>query len=113
LLGAQAGGLATLGNMFMRESDNTDYGNRPGIGIGRKIGMLKPQFKSLPDSSSLEDFGVISIKFRGRGVRRNQTWRSIFTSLQLISGDPARTSSTPPAAGAGLHRRHRHQGGDL
>jgi N4-gp56 family major capsid protein len=62
LLGAQAGGLATLGNMFMRESDNTDYGNRPGIGIGRKIGMLKPQFKSLPDSSSLEDFGVISIR---------------------------------------------------
>lgn len=62
LLGAQAGGLATLGNMFMRESDNTDYGNRPGIGIGRKIGMLKPQFKSLPDGSTLEDFGVISVK---------------------------------------------------
>ena len=62
LLGAQAGGIATLGNVFMRESDNTDYGNRPGIGAGRKIGMLKPQFKSIPDSNTREDFGVISIK---------------------------------------------------
>jgi N4-gp56 family major capsid protein len=62
LIGAQAGGLATLGNMFMRESDNTDYGNRPGIAVGRKLGMLKPQFKSQPDGGSLEDFGVISIK---------------------------------------------------
>lgn len=62
LLGAQAGGLATLGNMFMRESDNTDYGNRPGIGVGRKIGMLKPQFKSIPDSSTVEDFGTIAVK---------------------------------------------------
>lgn len=62
LLGAQAGGLAQIGNMFMRESDNTDYGNRPGLAAGRKIGMLKPQFKSIPDSLSKEDFGVISVK---------------------------------------------------
>jgi N4-gp56 family major capsid protein len=62
MLGAQAGGVAILGNMFMRERDDTDYGNRPGIGVGRKIGMLKPQFKSIPDGLTLEDFGVISVK---------------------------------------------------
>lgn len=62
LLGAQAGGLATLGNMFWRESDNTDYQNRPGIGVGRKIGMLKPQFKSVYDSNTRQDFGVIAVK---------------------------------------------------
>lgn len=62
LLGAQAGGIALLGNMFWRESDNTDYGNRPGIGVGRKIGMLKPQFKSIYDDMGREDFGTIAIK---------------------------------------------------
>lgn len=62
LLGAQAGGIATLGNMFWRESTLTDYGNRPGIGVGRKIGMLKPQFKSVFDSSTKQDFGTIAVK---------------------------------------------------
>jgi N4-gp56 family major capsid protein len=62
LLGAQAGGLATIGNTFWREASVDDYGNRPGIGIGRKIGMLKPQFKSKYDNNSREDFGVISVK---------------------------------------------------
>lgn len=62
MFGAQALGLAIMGNMFFRESDKTDYNNRPGIGIGRKIGMLKPQFNSLPDSGTREDFGVISVK---------------------------------------------------
>jgi len=62
LLGAQAAGLATLGNMFWRESDQTDYQNRPGIGVGRKIGMLKPQFKSVFDSSTKQDFGTIAVK---------------------------------------------------
>lgn len=60
--GAQALGLAIMGNMFFEESDKTDYKNRPGIGVGRKIGMLKPQFKSIPDSNAREDFGVISVK---------------------------------------------------
>lgn len=62
MLGAQAGGIATLGSMFWRESTLTDYGNRPGVGTGRKIGMLKPQFKSVVDSSSREDFGTIAVK---------------------------------------------------
>jgi N4-gp56 family major capsid protein len=66
LLGAGAGGIALLGNPFWRESDKTDYNNRPGIGVGRKIGMLKPQFKSVYDLSSgsptRQDFGTISVK---------------------------------------------------
>ena len=61
LLGAQAGGIATLGNVMMNESDNTDYKNRPGLSTGRKIGMLKPQFKSIYDSNAREDFGVVSV----------------------------------------------------
>lgn len=62
LLAAQAGAIATLGSMFWRESDKTDYNNRPGIGVGRKIGMLKPQFKSVFDSSTSQDFGTIAVK---------------------------------------------------
>jgi N4-gp56 family major capsid protein len=61
-LGAQAGGIATIGSMFWRESDKTDYQNRPGIGVGRKIGMLKPQFKSVFDNSTSQDFGTIAVK---------------------------------------------------
>lgn len=60
-LGAQAAGIALLGGVFWRESTLTDYGNRPGIGVGRKIGMLKPQFQSLYDEGRREDFGVVSI----------------------------------------------------
>ncbi len=62
LFGAQAFGMATIGNQFMRESDNTDYGNRPALGTGRKLGFLKPQWKSIPDGQTVEDFGVISVK---------------------------------------------------
>ena len=62
LLGAQAGGFATIGDVFTRESDNKDYGNRPAFGAGRKIGMLKPQFPSIHDGNTTEDFGVISVK---------------------------------------------------
>ncbi|MRR49367.1 MAG: N4-gp56 family major capsid protein [Rhodocyclaceae bacterium] len=64
LLGAQALGFAELndGTPGMQESDNTDYGNRPAIGISRIMGMLKPQFKSRFDSNSREDYGIVSIK---------------------------------------------------
>lgn len=63
LFGAQAMGIAMIGNMFSKERDDTDYGNRPGIGVGRKIGMLKPQFKSVHDAGTpREDFGVLSVK---------------------------------------------------
>lgn len=66
LLGAQAGGLATIGQMFWKEAEITDYENRPGIGVGRKIGMLKPQFKSVYDltagAPTRQDFGTIAVK---------------------------------------------------
>lgn len=62
LLGAQAAGFAAIDNSFMRESDNTDYGNKPGIGFGRKIGTLKPQFMSRATEMSREDFGVVAVK---------------------------------------------------
>lgn len=62
LLGAQALGLAMIGESEWKESDNTDYENRPGIGFGRMFGMMKPQFKSIYDSNSREDFGIISVK---------------------------------------------------
>lgn len=61
LLGAQALGFATLGDQGYTESDNTDYGNRPGIATGRMLGMLKPQFNSIPDGNTKQDFGVISV----------------------------------------------------
>ena len=60
LLGAQALGFATLGDMSFEESDNTDYKNRPGIAVARMLGVLKPQFTSLTDSSTKQDFGVVS-----------------------------------------------------
>lgn len=62
LLGAQSLGLAIIGNAQWRESDKTDYGNRPGIGYGRKFGLLKPQFKPTADATSREDYGTIAIK---------------------------------------------------
>lgn len=64
LLGAQAMGFAQVTSMKYSESDNTDYQNRPGIAVGRLIGMVKPVFTSLTDLSSgsptKQDFGVIS-----------------------------------------------------
>lgn len=64
LLGAQALGYASLddGTPGMDESDNTDYGNRPALGIHRIIGMLKPQYKSKYDANAREDYGVVTIK---------------------------------------------------
>lgn len=61
LLGAQALGLATIGNVDYEESDNTDYKNRPGMAVGRLLGMVKPVFKSIEDSNTSQDFGVISL----------------------------------------------------
>lgn len=62
MLGAQAIGFATVNQGEWLESDKTDYGNRPGVGYGRKIGLLKPQFKPLANSTSREDYGTIAIK---------------------------------------------------
>jgi N4-gp56 family major capsid protein len=62
MMGAQALGLAMIGNAEWEESDNTDYKNRPGIAYGRMVGLLKPQFKSVYDSMNREDFGLIHLK---------------------------------------------------
>mgnify|MGYP000865197632 CR=1 FL=1 len=62
MLGAGALGFAQLGAPEMEESDNTDYKNRPGIALGRIIGMLKPQYKSRYDSQSREDYGIYTLK---------------------------------------------------
>ena len=62
MMGSQALGYATIDNATMEESDNTDYKNRPGIGFGRKFGMLKPQYRSRADGNVSEDFGLVSLK---------------------------------------------------
>lgn len=62
MFGACATGIALLGNVAMNESDNTDYKNRPGLGVGRKLGMLKPQYIKPEDNDAREDYGVVSIK---------------------------------------------------
>ena len=64
LMGAQALGFASLddGSPGMTESDQTDHGNRPAIGIKRIVGILKPQYKSKYDSNTREDYGTVSIK---------------------------------------------------
>ena len=61
MLGAQALGFATIGDMGYEESDNTDYKNRPGIAVGRIVGVLKPQFTSIPDANTKQDFGIVSL----------------------------------------------------
>ena len=55
--GAQALALADIGNPEMVE-DEFDYGNRPGISIGKIFGLRKPKFMS-DVSGSVQDFGVI------------------------------------------------------
>lgn len=55
--GAQALGMADIGNPEMVEEE-FDYGNRPGISIGKIFGFRKPKFYS-DVSGSVQDFGVI------------------------------------------------------
>lgn len=61
LLGAQAMGLATIGDVGYEESTQTDYNNRPGTAVGRIIGLLKPQYQSIFDGRTKQDFGVMSL----------------------------------------------------
>lgn len=55
--GAQALGYADIGTANWTEKE-FDYGNRPGISVGKIFGMKKPVFRSIWDNS-VEDFGVI------------------------------------------------------
>lgn len=62
LMGAGALGFATISEGEWNESDNTDYGNRPGISYGQIFGMLKPQFKPTGSAANREDYGVVAVK---------------------------------------------------
>ncbi len=61
-MGAQALAMADLGAPYWDESDVDDYGNQPGIGIGKLYGMQKPQYLASVDSpGTTEDFGVLTL----------------------------------------------------
>lgn len=57
--GSQALALADIGAPEMEEKE-FDYGNRPGISIGKIFGMRKPKFYSDIDGA-VEDFGLIVV----------------------------------------------------
>ena len=62
LLGAQAAGVADIGDAFWEESDVTDYGNQPGIAIGKIWGVTKTKFKgSWDDPSNVQDFSMLTV----------------------------------------------------
>ena len=60
-LGAQALGMARIGDAEWHESDMQDYGNREGIAYGRMLGFKKPTYKSSYDNNATEDFASMSI----------------------------------------------------
>jgi len=61
-LGAQALCLADLGAPSWDESDNTDYGNKPGMAVGKLYGLAKSQYRgSYDDAANLQDFGVMTL----------------------------------------------------
>lgn len=62
LLGAQALGFARIGDPKWAESDNKDYDNKAGIGYGRMIGLLKPQYDSIYDGNTVQDFSLLQLK---------------------------------------------------
>ena len=66
LLGAQALGFAEItgdtGAGWRENPGSNDFGNRQSIGYGRKMGLLKPQYKSKYNSNTREDFGILSVK---------------------------------------------------
>ncbi len=62
LLGAQALALSDLGTPYWDESDVNDYGNQPGMSIGKLYGMAKTVYKgSYDDSANLQDFGCMTL----------------------------------------------------
>jgi len=59
ICGAQSLALADIGNPYWDE-ETFDYKNKPGISIGKILGILKPVFHSNVDGTE-EDFGVLSL----------------------------------------------------
>lgn len=57
--GAQALAMADIGAPEWIEK-GFDYENSQGISVGKILGFLKPKFKSIYDSNTTQDFGVIS-----------------------------------------------------
>ena len=58
--GAQALAMADIGDAEWNEKE-FDYGNQPGISVGKILGFLKPKFTSQYTAGTTEDFGVLSI----------------------------------------------------
>ena len=58
--GAQALAMADIGDAEWNEKE-FDYGNQPGISVGKILGFLKPKFTSQYNAGTTEDFGVLSI----------------------------------------------------
>ena len=58
--GAQALAMADIGDAEWNEKE-FDYGNQPGISVGKILGFLKPKFTSQYNAGPTEDFGVLSI----------------------------------------------------
>lgn len=59
-VGAQAAGFADIGSPIWVEK-YFDYDNQPGISCGKIAGLLKPRFKSIYASNTVQDFGVFSV----------------------------------------------------
>ena len=62
--GAQALGMADIGNAYWEE-DDFDYNNSPGISVGKMLGFLKPKFTSQYSQTAtpLQDFGVMALDY--------------------------------------------------
>lgn len=61
-LGAQALCLSDLGSPSWDESDVNDYGNQPGLAVGKLYGLAKSQYLgSYDDAANLQDFGAITL----------------------------------------------------
>lgn len=56
--GAQALGFADIGGPMWVEKE-FDYGNQPGISLGKITGLLKPKFNSIYAGNTTQDFGVM------------------------------------------------------
>jgi len=61
LCGAQALAFVDLGAPEWVERDHFDYGNTPGIAVGKLIGFKKPVFYAPYEAGTNEDFGVMVI----------------------------------------------------
>ena len=57
MCGAQALAFADIGNPYWDEK-YFDYGNQPGIAVGKMCGLLKPRFNNIYASNTVQDHGV-------------------------------------------------------